>query len=255
MFAVMQVLAVSIIIYYSTVLDYPNEKKSRQRSRNQLPQKDDGEEIRNSRAYMFTNRTDRKPKTIVIFLHIHKCAGTFFINMIQSLPNQHVPPNNGLLQCPPLNFRSVQLQRTCGSSKQALLPFWIWPAAVQKTFFQKLNYTFVANERWLGRDVVSSPLSSTAFASYSTSIKYVTIIRHPLDRIASHFHYAQRYPASALYGRNLSFSSFVRAGPCRVPDAGFACWDANHFVQVPRPHSAQRLLPLGHPHTTHPLEN
>jgi hypothetical protein len=203
------------------------------------------------------NRTEVDKRTVIIFLHIHKCAGSFFINLIRSLPNQRIPRNNGLLLCPSLQFRSASLTRLCGTSLNSLLPFWTWPAAVQEKFFKKLQYTFVANERWLGQELASdtsaaSPSLNGRVDSPSSPptpddpprFKHVTIIRHPLDRIASHFHYAQRYPASALYGRNLSFSSFVRAGPCRVPDAGFACWDANHYVQVARPQLCKQALTL-----------
>jgi hypothetical protein len=167
-------------------------------------------------------------KSIIVFLHIHKCAGTFFIDLIRKLPDQRVPSNDGLIVCPFLKARSSRLKQMCGTSENAVMPFWTWPPRIQAEYFHKLNYTFVANERWLGHRMASEELG----ASHPLHVKYITIIRNPLDRIASHFHYAQLYPASTLHGRNLSFASFVRAGPCREPDAGFRCWDANHFIQV-----------------------
>jgi hypothetical protein len=180
------------------------------------------------------DRETYSTKTVTVFLHIHKCAGTFFIDLIRKLPDQRVPSNDGLIVCPFLKARSSRLKQMCGTSENAVMPFWTWPPRIQAEYFHKLNYTFVANERWLGHRMASEELG----ASHPLHVKYITIIRNPLDRIASHFHYAQLYPASTLHGRNLSFASFVRAGPCREPDAGFRCWDANHFIQVTEPFGA-----------------
>jgi hypothetical protein len=72
MFAVMQVLAVCSIIYYSSVLDDPKENNSKRRVVvNHLLKHSSG--IRNSTILISKNRTERKWKTLVIFLHIHKC--------------------------------------------------------------------------------------------------------------------------------------------------------------------------------------
>jgi hypothetical protein len=173
-------------------------------------------------------------KTVVLFLHVHKCAGSFFISLVNGLPNQHVPENNGLLMCPPLSQRSSLVKQVCGYSHDALLPFWKWSTSLQAKCFQSISYTFISNERWLGQELLQMPStpSPTANSLDFLQFSHVIIVRHPLDRIASHFHYAKGYSESRLHGRNLSFASFVRAGPCREPDAGFRCWDANHYVQV-----------------------
>ena len=37
---------------------------------------------------------------VVIFLHIHKCGGKAFLDMMRSIPGQHIPLDHGLIWCP-----------------------------------------------------------------------------------------------------------------------------------------------------------
>lgn len=219
-----QILTLSTVLFNCIVFnDVAQKLEWRQTLPGLSPQIPEIENI--SLGRFLGNKNRRK---IVIFLHIHKCAGSFFIGLVRKLPNQIVPSNDGLITCPFLRSRSSHLKKLCGTSQNAVLPFWNWPSQVQARYFSALNYTFIANERWLGHTVKDHDNHSPD----SLHVEYVTIIRNPLDRIASHFHYARMYPASALHGRNLSLASFIRDGPCREPDAGFRCWDTNHYIQV-----------------------
>lgn len=171
-------------------------------------------------------------QNIVIFLQIQNSGGDWFTELVSNLRDQVLPSADGVLVCP--KSMNEDIKMLCGSDDDRLLQFWTWPVDVQILFLLKLNVTFIVNKRCLGREYIYN-LNGRALAKESaqrSTSKYLIIIRNPLDRIASYFHHANRHPAGALYGRNLSFSAFVRAGPCRELDSGSRCWDANHYVQV-----------------------
>ena len=71
---------------------------------------------------------------IIIFLHLHKSGGSFFVDLVSKFPGQTMPRRKGgnaLLFCPPPQNQSTALQTLCGNSSQALMPFWLWSARIQ----------------------------------------------------------------------------------------------------------------------------
>ena len=104
------------------------------------------------------------------------------------------------------------------------MPFWEWQASEQLYLFHRLPPSdFIANERWLGQELIAPGTRIRA----AGPLKYVTVIRDPLDRIVSHFLFRQMEK-----GLNETLDYFAVAGPCPSIDAGFSCWDRNYYVQV-----------------------
>ena len=78
-------------------------------------------------------------RNVTVFLHMHKCAGTFFSRLASLAdPPLRFPAErkggNALLFCPPPANRSGPVRAACraGGSREenpdALVPFWIWCA-------------------------------------------------------------------------------------------------------------------------------
>ncbi len=65
-----------------------------------------------------------------VFLHLHKCGGTAFLDWAARLPGQRAPPRpggNALLLCPPQRLRNAELRAQCGGdAEESLVPFWEW---------------------------------------------------------------------------------------------------------------------------------
>ena len=80
---------------------------------------------------------------IIIFLHVHKCAGTFFLNLVRKSANHMIPPDNGLLRCPPMRIRTALTKSICGDEGRPLLPFWTWPADIQTKFLMELDLSLI----------------------------------------------------------------------------------------------------------------
>jgi len=70
------------------------------------------------------------------------------------------------------------------------IPFWEWEWAEQHKFLQQSEHNFVANEHCIGQHFI-----------IAEGIRYVTILRDPLDRTYSHFlHEVRGYTEGASDG-------------------------------------------------------
>ena len=162
---------------------------------------------------------------MILFMHLHKSAGTFLVNLMKKFSGKDIPDHGGLLRCLEFLFFNDRAGSACMHDQYGMLPFWTWSALDQARFLMSTRYNFIANERWLGPELIPSNISN------GKTFKYITIVRNPLDRIVSHYFYAKNFSGSSVQASD-SFESFVREGPCKYPDAGFLCWDANYYVQV-----------------------
>jgi hypothetical protein len=71
---------------------------------------------------------------VIVFLHLHKSGGTFFVDLVSKYPGQTMPRRKGgnaLLFCPPIRNQSGAILTLCGNSSEALMPFWLWSARIQ----------------------------------------------------------------------------------------------------------------------------
>lgn len=101
---------------------------------------------------------------MIYFLHLHKCGGTFLVN--------HARENEVLYS------EEMNGNPSAGGNP---IPFWDWEPAKQREFLKRPEYTFVANEHCIGRHLI-----------IEENIRYVTIVRDPLDRTYSHFRHEVR---------------------------------------------------------------
>lgn len=111
----------------------------------------------------------------IYFLHIHKAAGTTFVNLArQNLCKFYKQYKNGN----PWN-------------KNELIQFWKFDPDEQVKFLASPDYNFIANETCLGPHIL-----------HHTKIAYITILRNPLDRILSDFKHRRKagdYPEDMLF--------------------------------------------------------
>lgn len=73
-------------------------------------------------------------KDVIMFLHLHKSGGSFFVDLVSKYPGQTMPRRKGgnaLLFCPPSKNQSGAMLILCGNSSEALMPFWLWSARIQ----------------------------------------------------------------------------------------------------------------------------
>lgn len=99
---------------------------------------------------------------MIYFLHIHKVAGSTFINMAE---------NNGeILHYPNRNGNPYD-------QNDNVIPIWNYSYSELKEFITDKPYTFIANETKLKQ-----------FHEIE-DLKYITIIRHPIDIIMSNYHH------------------------------------------------------------------
>ena len=80
------------------------------------------------------NSLKKVDRDTIIFLHLHKSGGTFFVSLVSKFPGQTMPRRRGgnaLLFCPPVKNQSQALRTLCGNSSDALMPFWLWSARIQ----------------------------------------------------------------------------------------------------------------------------
>lgn len=91
---------------------------------------------------------------MIYFLHLHKSAGTYLVDHARDNATLYREEMNG--------------NPSAGGS---LIPFWEWGWTEQREFLQRPDYNFVANENCIGQHLI-----------IAESIKYVTIVRDPLDR-------------------------------------------------------------------------
>ena len=113
---------------------------------------------------------------IILFLHLHKGAGTFLCDMAKA-NNMRVGRNNCLAQID---------QRCCGGDT-------LWE---QYNFAKSSQYDFVANENYM-------------YAGFNENLfTYVTILRDSWSRYVSHFGHVNR-----AYGLDNALSAWVEGQP------------------------------------------
>ena len=99
---------------------------------------------------------------MIYFLHIHKSGGSTFVNLATKNGEKlHQPNKNG----------------NPYDEKDKIIPFWNYDKDKLLKFFDKKDFTFCANETCL-KHLHTDP-----------KIKYVTVLRHPLDTILSCYHH------------------------------------------------------------------
>jgi hypothetical protein len=119
------------------------------------------------------------------FLHITKCAGTSFIALARKNASLFRPSANGN----PLNPLTAQRLR-----------YWIWTPAEQRYFLSSGLCELVANENQLGPD----------FEFYE-GVRYITILRDPLDRLFSEYQFRMRPDKTkSLEERGQLFAGFLQ---------------------------------------------
>ena len=122
------------------------------------------------------------------FLHISKCAGSSFIALARKNLTLFLPNANGN----PINH--VTGER---------LKFWKWTPEEQHYFLSAGTWQLVANENQLGQK-----------HQFFDDIRYVTIMREPLDRLFSAWQFAIEKPGKEepLEERGRKFAQFLRTG-------------------------------------------
>lgn len=115
---------------------------------------------------------------MIYFLHIHKCGGSTFVNLATK--------NGEILHNPNKNGNPY-------GTDGKIIPFWNYSKTELEKFFSSSNFTFCSNETCL------------KYMHCDKSIKYVSIIRHPIDIIISCYHHQNEGTKS-----NISFHDFVK---------------------------------------------
>jgi hypothetical protein len=101
------------------------------------------------------------------FLHLHKCAGSSFVDLAQSNGVKLFKPNGNGNPLNPLTGRRWA--------------FWEWDEIEQRYFASSQHFGLIANERELGRD-----------HEFYDGVTYVVILRDPIERMLSHFEWRYR---------------------------------------------------------------
>lgn len=119
-------------------------------------------------------------------MHLHKCGGTYLVNHAR---------NNAILPEEESNGNPMKDGQP--------LAFWEWRPDAQMEFISNFGHTFLANEYCVGEYFLIDP-----------DIKYITVLRDPLDRAYSHFrHEVQGYKAGAddahYYGELFATKGFA----------------------------------------------
>lgn len=99
---------------------------------------------------------------MIYFLHIHKSGGSTFVNLaIKNKEKLHGPNKNG----------------NPYDKSGKIIPFWDYDHSKLMEFFEKGNFTFCANETCLKQMHIDP------------KIKYVAVVRHPIDILISCYHH------------------------------------------------------------------
>ena len=99
---------------------------------------------------------------MIYFLHIHKSGGSTFVNLaVKNKEKLHKPNKNG----------------NPYDDKDKIIPFWDYDKDKLLKFFSKKDFTFCANETRMKE------------MHLDEKIKYVTVLRHPVDTILSCYHH------------------------------------------------------------------
>jgi hypothetical protein len=137
------------------------------------------------------------------FLHLHKCAGTTFVDLAKTSGVRLFKPNGNGNPLNPLTGRRFA--------------FWEWDEREQRYFLSSRQYGLVANERELGRD-----------HEFYEGVTYVVILRDPVERMLSHFEW--RYRDTLDHDR--SPKERARAFVDYVQSHKSVWWAENYFVHA-----------------------
>jgi hypothetical protein len=114
---------------------------------------------------------------MIYFLHIHKSGGSTFVNLAQKNGEKlHYPNKNG----------------NPYDENDRIISFWQHDKENLLNFFNSQDFTFCANETCL------------RYFFLDPKIKYVTVLRHPVDIILSCYHHQKKGTQS-----NKSFNQFI----------------------------------------------
>lgn len=114
---------------------------------------------------------------VIYFLHIHKSGGSTFVNLAtKNKEKLHSPNKNG----------------NPYDKDGKIIPFWNYDHAKLINFFETKNFTFCANETCLKQ------------FHPDKKIKYVSVVRHPIDIIISCYHHERHGTKS-----NVTFEKFL----------------------------------------------
>ena len=114
---------------------------------------------------------------MIYFLHIHKSGGSTFVNLAKKNgENLHDPNKNG----------------NPYDENDNIIRFWQYDKEKLLNFFDTKNFTFCANETCLRHHHLDP------------KIKYVTVLRNPVDIILSCYHHQTRGT-----GSKKSFNQFI----------------------------------------------
>lgn len=120
---------------------------------------------------------------MIYFLHVHKGGGSTFINLAKKNGEKFYPENG--------NANPMENGR--------IIPFWNYEGQEHYDFLLNGDYTFIANEGGLGKEHLIHP-----------SIKYVAVIRNPMDILLSNTRHDDRSSKTKV---DYSDPSWIRKTP------------------------------------------
>jgi hypothetical protein len=137
------------------------------------------------------------------FLHLHKCAGSSFVDLAQSNGVKLFTPNGNGNPLNPLTGRRWA--------------FWEWDEAEQRYLASSQHFGLIANERELGRE-----------HEFYEGVTYVVILRDPIERMLSHFEWRYR---ETLKG-NRTTRDRAKAFTDYLQNHKSVWWAENYFVHA-----------------------
>jgi hypothetical protein len=137
------------------------------------------------------------------FLHLHKCAGSTFVDLAES---------NGVVLFKP-NANGNPLNPLTGKR----WAFWEWDEIEQRYLASSQHFGFIANERELGRE-----------HEFYEGVTYVVNLRDPIERMLSHFEWRYRDKFDSERSAHERAKAFVDY----VGSHKSVWWAENYFVHA-----------------------